>query len=99
VAVPVELRATDANGRVLEQEVVTIDVSKRGAHLKGIRGELRSGSQVSLKRQNKVEQFPIAWVGGENAERRGQIGISAVEPATSFWNDLLEAHSEVPLAA
>jgi len=99
LAVPVKLKATDANGRALEQEVVTIDVSKRGAHLKGIRSQLRSGSQVSLTRQNKVEHFQIAWVGGENTERRGQIGVSSVDPDSSFWNDLLEAHSEVPLAA
>jgi len=99
LAVPVKLKATDANGRALEQEVVTIDVSKRGAHLKCIRSQLRSGSQVSLTRQNKVEHIQIAWVGGEITERRGQIGVSSVDLDSSFWNDLLEAHSEVPLAA
>jgi hypothetical protein len=99
MAVPVKLKATDVNGVVLEQEVVTIDVSKRGALLKGIRGALRTGDRVSLARQNKVEQFQIAWVGAENTERRGQNGIAAVDPASSFWSDVLETQPEVPLAA
>src|SRR5271156_1445314 len=99
MAVPVKLKATDVKGRVLEEEVVTIDISKRGAHLKGVRGELRAGAQVSLARHNKVEQFQITWVGEANMERRGQIGVAAVDPATSFWSDLLEAHADVELAA
>jgi methyl-accepting chemotaxis protein len=99
MAVSVKLKATDVNGVALEQQVMTIDFSTRGAHLEGIRGALRSGSQISLARQNKVEQFQIIWVGGETTEQRGQIGVSAVDPASSFWNDLLERHSAAPLAA
>jgi methyl-accepting chemotaxis protein len=99
MAVPVKLKATDVNGLVLEQEVVTIDVSKRGALLKGIRGALRTGKRVSLARRNKVEEFQIAWVGAENTERRDQIGVAAVDPASSFWNDVLQTQPEVRLAA
>jgi hypothetical protein len=47
----------------------------------------------------EVEQFQIAWVGAENTERHGQIGVAAIDPASSFWNDLLEMRPEVPLAA
>jgi methyl-accepting chemotaxis protein len=99
MAVSVKLTATDVNGAVLEQEVVTVDVSKRGALLKGIRGALRVGIRVSLARLNKVEQFQVAWVGAENTPRRGQIGVAAVDPDSSFWNDVLETQPEVPLAA
>jgi hypothetical protein len=67
--------------------------------LKGIRGEFRAGSQVSLARLDKVEQFQIAWVRGGSAERRGQIGVAAVDPAASFWSDLPETQAEVELAA
>jgi hypothetical protein len=67
--------------------------------LKGIHGEFRAGSQASLTRPNKVEEFQIAWEGGESTERRGQIGVSAVDPRTSCWSDLLETHAEVKLAA
>ena len=99
MAVPVTLNAIDINGCTLEREVMTVDISKRGAHL-AVRGKLRVGSEVSLSRLGKVEQFQIAWVGGENTPRAGQIGVAAVDPATSFWSDLiLEEDSEVELAA
>jgi hypothetical protein len=67
--------------------------------LKGIRGEFRAGSQVSPARLKKVEQFHIACVRGGSAERRGQIGVAAVDPATSFSSDLPETHADVELAA
>lgn len=99
MAVPVKLKATDVNGRLSEEEVVTMDISKRGAHLKGVRGQLRNGAQVSLARHGKVEQFQITWVGEANTERHGQIGVAALDPASSFWSDLLETQAEVELAA
>jgi methyl-accepting chemotaxis protein len=94
VSVAVTLNATDVDGRAIEQEVMTIDISKRGAHLKGLRGLPHSGTVVTLSRLGKREQFAIAWVGAKNSERAGQIGLSAVNPATSFWNDLIEAQSQ-----
>jgi hypothetical protein len=66
--------------------------------LKGIGGEFRAGGHVSLARLGKVEQFQTARVSGGSAERRDQIGVAAVDPATSFWSDLPEAHAEVELA-
>jgi methyl-accepting chemotaxis protein len=99
MALPVKLNAKDVDGHSLEQEVTTVDVSQRGAHLKGIRGKLRMGGQVSLARLDRVEQFQIVWVGEENTPRAGQMGVSADDPATTFWSDVIEAQSETELAA
>jgi methyl-accepting chemotaxis protein len=98
IALPVSLTASDVNGHPLEQEIMTINVSRDGALLKGIRGELRLGSYISLARSHKLEKFLIAWVGAENTPKAGQIGVSAVDPATSFWSDVLETQSEAKMA-
>ena len=74
-----------------EPGIMTINVSRHGALLKGIRGKIRLGSQVSLSRSNKLEQFLIVWVGEANTPRAGQIGVSAIDPASSFWNDVVGA--------
>jgi hypothetical protein len=34
------------------------------------------------------------WVGEENTPRAAQIGVSAVDPASSFWNDLVHPPTE-----
>jgi methyl-accepting chemotaxis protein len=94
VTLPVSLSAIDMDGRPFEQKVMTIDVSRSGALLTGIRGKLRLGSSVSLARRNRVEQFQIAWIGNENSPKAGQIGVAAIDPESSFWNDVLEADSE-----
>jgi methyl-accepting chemotaxis protein len=95
-SLPVRLTATDVVGLALDQEVIAADVSRRGAHLKGVRGKLRPGSKISLARLNKQEQFQVEWA-GEGA-RSGQIGVSAVNPETSFWDDVLGARSQAESA-
>ncbi|MGA2428538.1 MAG: methyl-accepting chemotaxis protein [Candidatus Acidiferrum sp.] len=99
MTLPVRLKATDIAGHALEQEVMTFDVSKRGAHLKGLRTKLRAGVQVSLSRLDKVEQFQVAWVGEEHTARAGQIGVAAVDPATTFWDDVIETQSQPEMAS
>jgi hypothetical protein len=83
----------------VNQEVMTVNVSRHGALLKGIHGKIRVGSQVSLSRLDKREQFLIVWAGEENTPRAGQIGVSAADPACSFWNDVIGTPSQVELAS
>ena len=99
IRLPMKLTATDVNGETLEQEVMTVDVSRCGANLSGVHSKLRAGSRVTLGRSQKVEQFLIAWVGGENTPRAGHIGVTAVDSATSFWKDVIEEKAESELAA
>jgi hypothetical protein len=98
ITLPVGLTATDVNGLPLDQDVMTINVSRSGALLKGIRGKLQMASSVSLSRSNKREQFQVAWVGEGNSPQAGQIGVSTNDPASSFWNDVLEIQSQVDQA-
>ena len=89
ISLPVQLTATDVNGRGLDQNVMTMNVSRSGALLKGIHGKLQLASNVSLSRSNKRAEFEVAWVGEENTPQAGQIGVSTNDPTNSFWNDVL----------
>lgn len=94
LALPVLLSATDARGRPLDQRVMTINISRRGALLEGIHGLLGPGAIVTLALGRKQEQFRVAWVGAEDTSAAGQIGVAAVDPNTSFWNEVLEATAQ-----
>jgi methyl-accepting chemotaxis protein len=98
MSLPVSLAAIDVKGRPLDQELMTVNVSGRGACLTGIRSKLRQGSEVTLSRSHKREQFLVQWVGEKNTTRAGQIGVSAVDPQTSFWRDVVEARSRAEVA-
>jgi methyl-accepting chemotaxis protein len=90
LALPVMLALTDAKGHPVEQRVTTIDISRQGALVKGFRGTLRTGKFVSLSRKNKKQDFRVAWVGAQGTPEAGEIGLSAVDPLSGFWDDVLE---------
>jgi len=90
LALPVLLTGTDTGGRPLDQRVMTVNISRRGALLDGIHGLLKPGDTVSLARLQHKEQFRVAWVGEEDTPAAGQIGVAAVDSNTSFWSEVLE---------
>jgi hypothetical protein len=94
LALPVLLSGTDVNGRPLDQRVMTINISRRGALLAGIHGILGAGDIISLARLHKKEQFRVAWVGAEDSRAAGQIGAAALDANTSFWDEVLEATAQ-----
>ncbi len=94
LALPVLLSGTDVSGRPLDQRVMTINISRRGALLEGVHGVLQLGDTVSLARLHKKEQFKVAWVGEADTPAADQIGVAAVDPNTSFWNEVLEATAQ-----
>jgi hypothetical protein len=94
IALPVLLTGADVNGRPLDQRVMTVNISRRGALLEGIHGILGTGDSVFLARGPKKEQFRVAWVGDENTSAEGQIGVATVDPNSSFWDEVLDATAQ-----
>ncbi|MGA2412993.1 MAG: methyl-accepting chemotaxis protein [Candidatus Sulfotelmatobacter sp.] len=91
VALPVRLIATEP---AMDQTATTINISRGGALLKGIRGQLHLGDKVSLARANQQEDFLVVWAGQENTTDAGEIGLSAVKPDSLFWEDVLREQPE-----
>jgi methyl-accepting chemotaxis protein len=90
MALPVRLTGIDISGHPLEEDVTTVNISRQGARLQGLRGKLREGNKVSLARLQKREEFRIEWVGTKSTQGADQIGVSAVRSNTSFWDDVPE---------
>lgn len=93
VSLPVRLAAVDADGQPFEQDIMTLNISPKGALLTGVRGKLRLGGQISLIRLNRREEFLVAWIGGEKTPKAGQIGVST-DSVTSFWDDVIETEPQ-----
>jgi len=99
LALPVLLTGSDVNGRPLDQRVITVNISRRGALLDGVHGRLEQGGLISLARLHKKEEFRVAWVGEDDTPGEGQIGVEAVDPKTSFWDEVLEAVAKFEIGA
>jgi len=96
-ALPVQVTGTDASGRPLDQRLMTINISRHGALLEGIPEMLRLGDKISLARLHKKEQFLVVWAGKKATLKAGQIGVSAVDPNSTFWDDVLGATAQSEL--
>jgi methyl-accepting chemotaxis protein len=90
-SLPVMLTTTDANGHPVEQRITTLDISRQGALVQGFKGNIRVGKIVLLSRNDKKQEFRVAWLGAKGTPTDGQIGLSAVDPNLGFWDDVLEA--------
>ncbi len=99
LALPVLLSGVDVSGRPLDQRVMTVNISRRGALLEGIHGVLKLGDKISLARLHKKEEFRVVRVGEDDTPTAGQVGVAAVDPNTSFWNEVLEATAQSGLEA
>jgi methyl-accepting chemotaxis protein len=86
--VPVHLIAIDAKGSAVDEEVSTLNVSRRGALLKGVRGEIRPGSKILLARGLQREEFQVEWMGEPDSADAGQMGISLINTHSAFWGDI-----------
>jgi len=86
---------TDASGLTFDQEVVTINISRQGASLQGVHGKLQVGDKVTLARLGKQEPFRVEWMVPKKTDSASQVGVSAVDSNTSFWDDVLEAQPQL----
>ena len=94
VSISVCITATDASGKAFDQEATTVNISRHGSLLKGVQRRIERGTRISLARTNKQEDFMVVWVGEEGSPMAGQVGISAVDPHSKFWDDILKEHAE-----
>ena len=93
------LTGVDVSGRPLDQRAMTVNISRRGALIEGIHGELAIGAALFLSRSGKKEEFRVAWVVDDDSLAGARIGVAAVDSNTEFWNEVLEATSQSGLEA
>jgi len=99
IALPVLLTGVDSHGRPLDQRVMTVNISRQGALLEGIHGMLTPGAKVSLARGTKKEEFRVAWMLEDATPGGARIGVTAMDPKTSFWDEVLDADRQSDLEA
>jgi methyl-accepting chemotaxis protein len=90
VEMPVTLISMDDKGRSIKQSVSTVDISWQGTLIKGFQGKIGKGKIVSLARRGKQQDFRVAWAGAKRTLKAGQLGLSAVDPVPSIWEDVLQ---------
>ena len=85
IELPVRLFGTDSIGKIFAENVTTIDVSREGAKLNGIRANLKIGEIVGVTYKSNKIHCRVKWVGKAGAANEGQLGLVNLTPEKPFW--------------
>lgn len=81
----------------VEQNILlahTVDISRLGARVGGLRAELQPGTLVELQRGSRKAKFRVCWV-QQIGINEVQIGVECLEPQDKFWGvDLSDRERE-----
>lgn len=91
LTVPVRIFGTDAAGRPFSENVSTVNVSREGAKLSGLRAKIKSGEIVGLAYGTIKGRFCVKWTGGAGTPAEGQVGLQNIAPEKPFWDFPLPA--------
>ena len=82
---PVRVWGMDSAGKLFSIEASTLDITPRGACLKGVACMIQRGATIGVECGRSRARFRIAWVSKSGSDRDGQIGVQCVEPGRYIW--------------
>ncbi len=80
VSIPVRVYGTDCDGNPFSQTATTLDVSRTGARLTGIRCLRGAGDIITIEYGRRSARFSVAWVGVPGSHKDGQFGVRCLQP-------------------
>src|SRR5438067_13450317 len=81
---PIRVFGTDINGKAFSEQIVTIDVSRRGVKLSSVRAQIKVGETIGMTYGQTKGRFIVRWVGAPGTPRAEQIGIGYACPDRPF---------------
>ncbi|HMK31570.1 MAG TPA: response regulator [Terriglobales bacterium] len=79
----------DGHGHVFMEQVQTLDISSRGARLKGLQHPVSVGSVLGVQNGDNQGRFRVVWIGEAGSAREGQIGLHCIQIGRSAKKSLL----------
>jgi hypothetical protein len=91
VEVPVRIFGTDSHGQVFSEKVTTVNVSRNGAELAGVRPALALDEIIGLTYGSNRVHFRVKWIGEPGTARAGHVGLLNIAPEKPLWDFELPA--------
>ena len=91
IALPIRVTCWDNEHQPHLEMACTYDISQHGARIVGLRSAQKPGEIVAVERGRNKTFCRIVWIGQNNSERHGQIGLQCVETDKSMWESELQA--------
>jgi len=86
IRVPVRIFGTDTAGQIFSEKVFTVNVSRNGVELTGVKAQPPVKEIVGITYgQNKIH-FRVMWVGEAGTPKLGHVGLLNLSPEKAFWD-------------
>jgi PilZ domain len=85
----VQVFGLNGKGRPFHQSASTIDVSYRGARLRGLSCWDQPGEIIGIRFGSEKARFQVVWIGKANTAHEAQIGLCCLEPGRNIWDQHL----------
>jgi len=82
---PVRIFGLDNSGQAINVSAWTVDVSRHGARVRGVRDWSAPGETVGVRYGLEKARFRIVWVGAPGTTHYGQVGLHCVEAGKYIW--------------
>lgn len=95
VALPIRVTYWDEQARPHLEMACTYDISPRGARVVGLRGAKKEGDIVTVERGRSKAFCRVVWIGPDDSDLRGQVGLQCIESEKNIWEVELRQMEEV----
>ncbi len=95
VALPIRITYWDAGHRPRLEMACTYDISPNGARIAGLRSIKEAGEIVAVERGRNRVYCRVAWIGEDNSELKGQVGLQCIEHDKQMWEAELREMQEI----
>jgi PilZ domain len=86
IEVPVRIFGTDSRGQIFSEKVMTVNISRTGTELAGVRSELSPDEIVGLTYGNHRVHFRVKWIGRAGTRKAGHVGLLNIAPEKPLWD-------------
>jgi hypothetical protein len=86
IVVPVRIFGTDSSGQIFSEKVNTVNVSRNGVELSGVRARPKEQEIVGLTYGQTKAHFRVQWVGPPGTPKAGHVGLLNLSPEKALWD-------------
>jgi len=94
IRVPVRIFGTDANGKTFNENVFTVNVSRRGAMVIEVQTRLKVGEVIGVVYGTAKTRYEVRWVGGPAGTPENLAGLQSVKSEEVIWDFPLPVPTE-----
>ncbi|MBV9181275.1 MAG: PilZ domain-containing protein [Acidobacteria bacterium] len=86
IQVPVRIFGTDCDGHIFSEIVNTVDVSRLGVRVGGVRAHIKTDEIIGITYGRTTVHFRVKWVGQAGTTTAGQMALVNLSPERKLWD-------------